>query len=60
MKKEIKCNHKNMVYIGQQELPGTNRVFYLYNCKRCHTTVSFPEKIKIKHTAKKKSEIEII
>lgn len=35
------CKHEELEFVGVQEFPGREPL-RLYNCTRCHTTVSRP------------------
>ena len=43
MKEKQMCKHENIVYVGQQERHNCDAVLYLYNCRDCDSTISYPE-----------------
>lgn len=36
------CSHRNLVFLGKQQIDCMNNFVYLYNCLSCHSTIIGP------------------
>ena len=50
------CKHKNIVFLGKQEIPETNEYLALFNCQDCHSTITLKLKKKRRKSIKKIGE----
>ena len=47
------CKHKNLEYLGVQETEDNNKFVFLWNCEKCHSTISLNKKQMLKAIRRK-------
>ncbi len=52
---KIKCQHTEIIYIGEQET-GKGKTLSLYNCLACHSTITKLSEINVSKTKPKKAK----